>query len=362
MDSHAASSVVAQTHAIGETQRDMARTHLTDLAIRKLPHPATGQVKYWDTQTPAFGVRCTPRSKSFIIMQGQDRRLTTIGRYPDISLQDARKEAKRLLSHNPTKLRSESTTESLTAYLEAITPHVRPNTLRSYRLHLKISEEDDKPLDKIKPADVATTPHATMAWRIFFNWCLRHELVDRNPFVHTPVKYGSRSRVLTNDELSALWKYECAPFSNIVKLLILTGQRRGEIAAVQPSWIAGETLTIPGTVAKNHREHTIPLGPLALEYIGRAPFTFSGWSKAKSRIDKHCKVSDWTLHDLRRTYATIHASIGTPIHIVEALLNHKSGSISGVAATYNRYNYQREMRDAVLNFEAHLATIIAPGH
>jgi len=336
----------------------MARLHLTDLAIRKLQHPAQGYVKYWDTQTPAFGVRVSSGTKAFVVMQGQTRKLTTIGRYPDISLSDARKEAKRLLSHTSNKVRSESTTAALAAYFDAITAHVRPNTLRSYRLHLKFDEENDKPLDKVKPADVAHCAHATMAWRIFFNWCIRHELVDRNPFAHVPVKYGSRSRILTTDELRAIWRYDYPPFSDIVKLLILTGQRRGEIAAMQPNWIGDGTITIPAHVAKNGREHTFPYGPLTLQYLPTFPLSFSGWSKAKSRIDKHCKVSGWVLHDIRRSFATYHASIGTPVHVVEALLNHKSGTGSGVAATYNRYNYQREMREAVSTYEQHIMEVL----
>jgi integrase len=86
---------------------------------------------------------------------------------------------------------------------------------------------------------------------------------------------------------------------------------------------------------------------------------FAGWGKSKERLDKKSGVSEWTLHDLRRTYATIQAQLGTPPHVIEALLNHKSGIISGVAQTYNRYHYLAEMKAAVSNFDAHFqATVL----
>lgn len=79
------------------------RTKLTDLSIRKLPNPVKGSVKYWDTLTLAFGVRASPNFKSFFVVYGKDRKSVTIGKFGDISLSDARTEAKRLLVHKPIK-------------------------------------------------------------------------------------------------------------------------------------------------------------------------------------------------------------------------------------------------------------------
>ena len=85
---------------------------------------------------------------------------------------------------------------------------------------------------------------------------------------------------------------------------------------------------------------------------------FNGWGKAKVRLDKASGVSDWTLHDLRRTYATLHAQIGTPIHVIERLLNHVSGTLSGVAGIYNRYSYQDEMAKAVVAYTAYIRKLV----
>ena len=163
-------------------------------------------------------------------------------------------------------------------------------------------------------------------------------------------------------------------FNAIILLLILTGQRRTEIGSLR--WecldLGNETLTLPSSVTKNNREHALPLGPLAISVIGAIPRVndyvfpgrehdghFNGWSKCKARFDTNCGVAGWTLHDLRRTFATIHASIGTPPHIIERLLNHVSGQISGVAAIYNRFRYINEMREATLAYERHLQELLS---
>ena len=122
-------------------------------------------------------------------------------------------------------------------------------------------------------------------------------------------------------------------------------------------------LTIPASVTKNRRSHTIPLSQLAADILDGIPedgplLKYAGWGKAKARLDKASGVTGWTLHDLRRSYATYHAQLGTPPHIIEALLNHKSGIVSGVASVYNRYLYLDEMREAVRKFETWFETVI----
>jgi integrase len=138
------------------------------------------------------------------------------------------------------------------------------------------------------------------------------------------------------------------PFDTIVLLLIFTGQRRGEVAALRWEWIDDDakTITLPASVTKNKRKHTLPYGKLVADVLqslprqgdllfparGRFNVPYSGWSKNKIVLDRVCKIEPWTLHDLRRTFATNLASLSTPPHVVEKLLNHASGTISGVAS------------------------------
>jgi integrase len=160
-----------------------------------------------------------------------------------------------------------------------------------------------------------------------------------------------------------------------VQLLLLTGQRRVEIGSLRWSYIdeTERTITLPGTLTKNHREHTFPFGGMAAGILASVPrmgdtlfparghdeVPFSGWSKSKPKLDRLCGAEHWTLHDLRRTFATQLAGLGVAPHVIERLLNHASGRISGVAAVYNRYAYLTEMREAVSRFETKLEKLVA---
>ncbi|MGZ9089359.1 MAG: site-specific integrase [Rhodoplanes sp.] len=166
-------------------------------------------------------------------------------------------------------------------------------------------------------------------------------------------------------------------FGLLVRLCLLTGQRRGEIGALRWDYIdrRNKLVTLPSSLTKNNREHTFPLGKQALAIIDALPQrgdylfpgrnhqqAFQGWAKSKARLDQIVEanggvVSPWTLHDLRRTFATNLAALNTPPHIVERILNHASGTISGVAAIYNRHAYLDEMRAAVMAWENRLSEI-----
>ena len=159
------------------------------------------------------------------------------------------------------------------------------------------------------------------------------------------------------------------PFGPIVRLLIMTGQRRNEVAGMRWGELALDesTWTIPKDRAKNKREHHVPLPAVAIDMLRALPrvadaeFVFSprstapsGYSAAKIRLDREIaalndgqEIEPWTLHDLRRTVATEMAELRIAPHVVEAVLNHKSGTIRGVAAIYNRYNYATEKRAAL---------------
>jgi integrase len=127
-------------------------------------------------------------------------------------------------------------------------------------------------------------------------------------------------------------------------------------------------LILPPTLTKNGREHVLPLGALAsqllktssngLVFPGRIEAPFNGWSKAKSQLDELSAVSDWTLHDIRRTVATRMAEMGVAPHVIERILNHASGQISGVALVYNRARYIEEMRAALELWERRLAAAL----
>jgi integrase len=223
---------------------------------------------------------------------------------------------------------------------------------------------------------------------VFFNWALKRRYVQNGPCaaLYSLSATPSRARVLTDKELLAVLKHAqrtVGAYGRIVELLILTGQRRGEIAALEWRWINEQEgiITLPRSITKNKRKHVFPYGPMAAavlktiprnsDYLfparkerrrGKPATVFAGWNRPKAELDSRCKIAPWTLHDLRRTFATNLAALGTPIHVTEKLLNHVSGTVSGVAAIYNRHAYLDEMRAAIEAWERRLSYILSERH
>lgn len=380
---------------------------LTELAIRAAKPPAKGTVTLWDASLRNFGCRLSQGgAKSFIVLVASGKR-RTIGRYPAISLAAARTEAKRILAEkmlagdSPPAI---SVEDALTVFLADAETRNKQRTVRDYtrllRRHLATFLRKD--IGDIGTRDVAhlidklqDTPseaaHALVAIKIFFNWCVRRGYVISNPCMRlTAAKSPTRERVLTDPELARVYKTARTypfPFGAIVRLLILTGQRRSEIGLLRWEWIDADsrTITLPPEVTKNNRTHTFPYGKMVAEVLAEIPQssddvfpaarehvkgmpvrTINGWSNSKAAFDRLIRgeaekspVNPWTLHDLRRTFATNLAALGTPIHVTEKLLNHVSGQISGVAAIYNRHAYLDEMRQAIEAWEARLTMLLS---
>jgi len=369
----------------------MPSLHLTDLAVLRLKTPGT----YYDDATPAFGIRVGKNRKTWFVIRGKDRLRTTIGRYPEIPLSDARKEAKALLAE-PAKKQSRITFDAgYELWKVAIEPR-KPRTQRDYKRlierhflpKLKAKKLPDLTYEDIT-ACVEDVPkgeanHALAVARIFMRWCVRppRRYMPHNPLegvqIQPPKK---RKRVLPDKELKAVWMAagtQGYPHGTVVQLLILTGQRRGEIANLRRPWINAKdrTITLPEWVTKNSKEHVFPYGDKVaaiLDSIPRLNSTdllfpsrvsderpFSGWGKFKQELDALTDdVDHYTLHDLRRTYRTIHGQIGTPSWIGERLINHAAAVVTEVEEIYDRYTYLKEMRVAVENYENHLTTLLA---
>jgi integrase len=246
------------------------------------------------------------------------------------------------------------------------------------------------PLDAIALADIASritvikrergNPTAAN-WRsaasAFFVWCMRRGMCSANPVINSEVpETKPRERVLSFEEIAKIWA-ACADddHGKIVRLLILLGARRQEIGAmawpefvldaVAPSW------TLPKERSKNGRAHTLPLLPMALAIIRSVPVLasrsflfgeraegFTIWSKAKIELDQRAGITEpFTVHDIRRSVATGMADIGVQPHIVECVLNHRSGHKAGIAGIYNRSNYPGEVRAALALWERFVALI-----
>ena len=274
----------------------MPNVILTDISLRSLPLPANGQVTYWDENLPTFGVRVSQGgTKSFVVIHGRDRKRHTLGRYPSIGLKAARTEAKKLQAElvlGLHKTTSVTFNEARERYLEICEQKNKPRTVNDYRrifkrhfrfgkMHIKdITRADiQRRLDKLKKTP-SEQNHAFVALRIFFNWAAREELVEISPMfnMRSVSKMISRDRILTDKEICEVFeasKNHPYPFGAIIGLLILTGQRRSEISALEWDWIDFEnrTITLPKSLTKNKHLHVFPYGDMVAEVLSQIPNT-----------------------------------------------------------------------------------------
>lgn len=207
----------------------------------------------------------------------------------------------------------------------------------------------------------------------FMGWCLTRDIIDLNPAsgVEKPAHEKSRDRLLSDEEIRLLWaacEKEGQPFGSIFQLLLLTGQRKSEIAEVRDSEIGGGLLHLTADRTKNKRPHDVPLSEAAqaiLKNVKRVKsekgyvFTTTGKTPVSGFNNPTNRVRDlmheaagreldhWSLHDLRTTCATGLQRLGVPVRVTEAVLNHVSGTGGGIVAVYQRHDYADEKREAL---------------
>jgi integrase len=396
----------------------MPKRALTQLAVDRLGPPATGRVEFWDAHLRGFGLRVSASgAKSWIVMyrvrrDGKQVR-ETLGTLAEIpSVAEARKRAlvsleKARAGVNPVAERREVAARVVaeergafaavaTRFLaEHVERNCRPKTARETR---RIIERDLIPRWRTRPIrDIArrdvndllddkaeTAPLQANEVRkhllTLFRWALDAELIDANPIVNVRkrAKEVARDRALSDPEIKLFWA-GCDrlgwPFGPLFRLLLATAQRREEVGAAR--WaefdLEKRIWTIPRERAKNDKAHEVALSSLALEILEGLPRTGemlfsakarapSGYSKAKDRVDEYMgEVPPWTLHDLRRSAATGMAALGMAPHVVDRVLNHTGGTIRGVAAVYNRFQYGGERTAALEAWGRHIESLVRPG-
>ena len=244
-----------------------------------------------------------------------------------------------------------SFSEAREAFLADCAQRLRQSTVDRYSYALK--DITATGLDKVSLEVTDATRLKSL--KVFYNWCIDHGLTDANPFARRKVIYGQRDRVLTDEEVAAIWQHDHKPYSDIVKMLLLTGQRRAQFADFQRDWIKDETIVFPSSVMKAGKEHIIPLLPAWEPYLPTA--SSNSWTRNKTRMDEDTQVSGYVIHDLRRFFSTSCARIGVPLHITELILDHRT-QLTGVAAIYNRYSYLDEMRDALRHYGDWLSSTV----
>jgi integrase len=379
---------------------------LTDSTVAALKVPrGKSEIIAFDDDFPGFGVRVrSGGSRRFVFqykLNGTNRRATfkeanvkraraaaqilaakvTLGSDPALEKESAHDAAgdtfKRCLDRylaRPQGRRRERT-------LMEIRRHLERNLAPLHRLHIKkidrrrIADE----LARLTVENGAVQSNRTRAsLSAFLNWCIGEGYLDVNIAAQTNKhEEVARSRVLEDRELRAIWHAlpEQGDYRDLIRLLILTGQRLREIANL--SWqrevdLDKAIITLPPERTKNHRPHVIPLSAPALEILkGRAregrelvfgkggTLGFSNFSKSKRALDERAKLkAPWVVHDIRRSVATGLAKLVQP-HIVECVLGYVGGFRSGVASVYNQHAYEDEKRQALDLWGKHISGLVS---
>lgn len=389
---------------------------LTAKAIAALTLPeGRADIIHFDDELAGFGYRLrrSPAGKvntTWVVQyrRGGASRRVLLGAGNVLSADQARGEARKVLAmvalgadpQGDKAVRRDRDRLSLRSvvdeFLVAKAETVRPGSLREITRHL--TGPYFKPLhgmavDSVTRRDVAAAivaaqrrhgPNVAGVVRAtlssFFSWTLSMGLTEGNPVIGSAQPKGAeaRSRVLSDQELVRIW-VACGgdDYGKIIRLLWLTGCRRQEIGGMVWDELDTHrgTWTIPAARSKNAKPHTLPLMPMMREIIEsvprmaerdhlfglHSPLGFTAWAQGKAALDAYSGVTDWRVHDVRRTFVTRLGDLGVAPHIIEQMVNHVSGHRSGVAGVYNRSSYEREVRNALALWADHIRVLVDGG-
>jgi integrase len=378
---------------------------LTDAAVTALKVPdGKSEIIAFDNTLAGFGVRVRRGgSKRFVFqykLNGTNRRVTfkeanvkraraaaqilaakvTLGSDPALEKEAAHDAAGDTFGKCLTRYMARPQGRRRERTLQEIHRHLERNLASLHRLHIK-------KIDRRRVADelarvtvengVVQSNRTRSSLVAFLGWCVREGYLDVNVAAATNKhEEVARSRVLSDTELRTIWHAlpEQGDYRDLIRLLILTGQRLREIANL--SWhevdLDKAIITLPSSRTKNHKQHLIPLSAPALEILqGRAHENgrelvfgagvrgFSGFSRAKRQLDERAKLkARWVVHDVRRSVATGLAKLVQP-HIVECVLGHVGGFRAGIASTYNLHAYEDEKRQALDLWGQHVFGLVS---
>jgi integrase len=388
------------------------RKNLTDRYLQSLRPPETGRLEIVDTGASGLVLRVTAKGiKSWAIRytpKGADQQRASYGTYPAVLLAAARQRARDIgaaaakgidLPATEERERDEQRRVDKRPHTvgdlvdEYVERYCKPNqrkwtlTARMFDSHVKPAI-GRKPLAELRRADIvellddlqnekglrAQVNRVRSQVLAALNWGIDREYLDTNPAAAIKKRKieASRDRVLTDDELRAIWRAADGlpdPSRSLVKAWILTGQRRDEVRCMAWSEVdmSRAVWTLPAARNKGKREHEIPLAPAmvalldALRRRDLPVFTtdgtkpYAGQKRLKAILDRESGVAGWTFHDLRRTASTGMAALHVPQDTIDRVLNHAKGTLAG---TYNRHQYADEKRRALEAWAERVAFIV----
>jgi len=380
------------------------RKLLTDGFVARVKPPKKGTTEIFDQGYPGLALRVGHGgAKSFeqFYRSGGKLKRESLGRWPALSLAEARetwRKTREAIAKGEAPSRRESIKDSTRLFERVIEEWLRrdqgSNKASTQYQVVRTVERDLLPAWKGKPVDQINKPDvielidsivdrgAPVAARQtfthlnrFFRWCLERDILQASPMasMKRPAKGKSRERVLTDAELGKVWKGadKIGLLGIATRLLILTGARREEITQLRWSEIDGDTITLSNGRTKNGEAHLIPLSQAARKLLDSIPriansdFVFTNygvkpivaWAKPKADLDDVSGVTDWRIHDIRRTVATGMQKLGIPLVVTESILGHTGGSRAGIVSVYQRHTYAEEKRAALEAWGSHVLRV-----
>jgi integrase len=375
----------------------MGRKLLTDKGVAALK-PRDKLYAHPDPQCQGHYVRVSPTGGKTFLVVARDpngkQKWVSLGNAAHINIEQARKKAREILTRVKGGQRVEGpqsfesvTKEWLKRYVEAQGLITAPAIRRVLNNHVlpswggrdfkSITRKDVADLlDQIEDKAGPVAADKTLAYLSgLFNWAVARNGDFLSPIVkgmkRTKSKDRARERILTDDEIRTIWKSANGVFGDLVKMLLLTGQRREKVAAMR--W---DEVSVDGTWSVKNGDKRekgsggdLVLPPMALDIIrgrprlgnnpyvfaGRADTHFSGYSKSKAALDKATGITGWTLHDCRRTARSLMSRAGVRPDIAERVLGHVQ---QGVLGTYDRHSYREEKAQALKMLAGLIANIL----
>jgi integrase len=277
--------------------------------------------------------------------------------------------------HAKRKTRQNSWRQAVHVFDNIVLPAWRGRTVHDIKrrdvIELVESVAEDRPV-------MANRVHAHLSK--FFNWLMERDAIEASPVAGTkpPSAEHARDRILSDDEIRQLW-LACDAIGGrsglAIKLMLLTGQRSGEVVGVRRSEITGDVWVLPPERTKNKQRHEVPLSAQALSIIESMPvivgdedFVFTSsqtrrlghMDRAKAVLDARMQPkTPWVIHDLRRTVASGMAKIGIKLPVIEKVLNHTGGSFRGIVGVYQRHDFAAEKRHALQRWADHIDEIVS---
>lgn len=413
-----------------------AKIVFTDTMIKKLKPEAT---EYRKSEGNGFTIRVMPSGfKSWLYLYAIDgkRRCMNLGQYPEVTLETARdkfESARKLVKNGIDPLEAAEQTKEERRKAPTVTELFEDYMTRHAKLNKRESSwREDERLFKVnvepawgkrKAADIKKRDCITLLdsyadrpalchnvmklTRKLFNFAVEKDILEHTPFtgVKVPVELASRERILSETEIRNLWTTELpkAAMSDevkrIIKLLLLTGQRVGEVCGINVDEIDGHWWTLPPERTKNRQTHTVYLTDTAIELLGtpvngyyfpspvtksdsegnpiythidenavayairrnlkdyqpRRPIKSVKISMVEVPEEKKMELAHFTPHDLRRTFSTGLAKLGFHDEIIDAVTGHKK---QGIIKIYNRHKYDAEKQQALVAWERKILKLI----